>query len=78
MGLGGVSCPRNRLETERGRGVQSSAWGAVLNGLGTKKESAKETKKEQPVIWEKMRKEARRVSCDECHMVRVGEALLAA
>lgn len=49
--------------------MQSRARGAVRYGLGTKEESAKETKKEQPVIWKKMRKEARRKSqpCQTSH-----------
>lgn len=48
-----------------------------MYGLWSKEESAKETRKEQPRVWEK-RREARRVSCDKHHMVRVGEPLSAA
>lgn len=59
--------------------MQSRAWGAI--GLGTKGEPAEGSKKEQLVVGDNVRGEAKekdRVRYDKCHMVRVGEPLSAA
>lgn len=53
-------------------GVQSSdVWAVVQGGV------CKETRKEQPRVWEK-RREAGSMSCDKHHVGRVGEPLSAA
>lgn len=51
----------------RGVGVQGTAWGTIMCGLGTKEEPVKGNKKGNPLSREKMKREAKekeRVSCD--------------